>query len=234
MFRVQRAPETILELGSGTGLLTRLLRQAFPFALIHALDISEKMLEVARSELNDDRNIEWLCCDARYFTSLSRYDLIVSASAIHWMSPLAELFGNLQKLLAKGGVFLFSLMTSGTLAELRTVRERVAPDKMPVGKIPSFQTVCDALVAKGLDIASCRQVSYKEYYRNAQAFVDSLRNLGVNSGEFSRSVKPLSKNEVVDIIELYQQMYIEKDGTVGASFEVGYFEAYLKTKAPNK
>lgn len=58
------ADETVLDIGCGTGNLTRaLLRALSPAGRVHAVDIAPRMLAVARGKLADHR-VSWLQADA--------------------------------------------------------------------------------------------------------------------------------------------------------------------------
>ena len=74
-------PELILEFGSGTGQLTRLLTQRFPDVLIDAVDVAEKMIEHSRIQFSKFPQINWMVGDAQTFWTGNRYPLIVSSSA---------------------------------------------------------------------------------------------------------------------------------------------------------
>lgn len=63
----------ILDLGCGTGNLSRRLNAAFPRARITCVDMAEKMLEMARAKLADVRAVRYWQGDARDFDYRSRY-----------------------------------------------------------------------------------------------------------------------------------------------------------------
>ena len=87
-------PEQILELGSGTGQLTRLLTERFPEVLIDAVDVAEKMVEHSRAKFHRCPQISWIVADAQTYRGNDRYPLIVSSSALHWVDNLPKTFKN--------------------------------------------------------------------------------------------------------------------------------------------
>jgi len=76
----------ILELGCGTGILTERIVKKFPNAVIHVIDQSQKMLEIAREKLRDNRRIIFQQSDFMSCIFETNYDLIVSSLAIHHLS----------------------------------------------------------------------------------------------------------------------------------------------------
>ena len=121
----------ILEVGCGTGALTRHLLGNFPKATIDAIDISPKMIDSARRNFSAAPTIHWHVADARNFRGRKHYELIASNCALHWVNPLLEGLHNLARLLKPGGQLIFSIMLDGTLHELHEARLRIAPEKQP-------------------------------------------------------------------------------------------------------
>lgn len=77
------SPKTILDLGAGTGLLSKFLYDEFPNAKFSLADISEKMLEVARKRFEGLPNFEFFSLDYTRNLPNRKFDLIASALSIH-------------------------------------------------------------------------------------------------------------------------------------------------------
>ena len=148
-------PRRILELGCGTGFLTRQLLESFRQAQIDAIDISAAMIEQARREVGFNDRVHWHVCDVRDYQAPTLYDLIASSSSLQWMQPLHDLFVHLASMLRPGGRLLCSLMVEGTLGELHRLRREIAPLKISaaraadsrVRRLPLFRmlgSVCPA------------------------------------------------------------------------------------------
>ncbi|MDD1675206.1 MAG: class I SAM-dependent methyltransferase [Methanomicrobiales archaeon] len=99
---------TVLDIGAGTGLLSDLILQRYPRAMITLLDISEKMLEVAERRFSGKNNVRYLIADYRKESLGGRYDLICSALSIHHLSheEKKELFERVFDGLNLGGMFI--------------------------------------------------------------------------------------------------------------------------------
>ncbi|MCO1334699.1 malonyl-ACP O-methyltransferase BioC [Microbulbifer sp. OS29] len=112
------APRTILDLGSGTGFGTALLRQCFPQARIIALDLAEGMLQFAREQRPEAD--DYVTADAeRLPLATGSIDVIFSSMALQWCYRLPELFTELQRVLAPGGRCLVATLGPATLRELK-------------------------------------------------------------------------------------------------------------------
>lgn len=100
------APSRVVDLGCGTGTLTRHARARWPGAEIVGLDASPGMLARARAEPGGD-TITWQTADIATWTPASdaeRPDVILSNAALHWLSDHDTLFPRLIQALAPGGV----------------------------------------------------------------------------------------------------------------------------------
>lgn len=97
----------ILDLGCGTGerCIDYLKRGA---SSVTGIDISEKMLAVAKSE-NSDPNITYLKMPMEDLGSLEgKYDVVISSLALHYVEDFSGIVKNVYRLLCDGGIFLFS------------------------------------------------------------------------------------------------------------------------------
>lgn len=83
-------PESILELGCGTGNLTQLIAHRFPESQITAVDISAENLKQCR-ERNIASNIEYIKSDFRSLSILrDSLGLIISSISIHHLTDMEK------------------------------------------------------------------------------------------------------------------------------------------------
>jgi trans-aconitate 2-methyltransferase len=95
------APETIVDLGCGTGNVTRLLAARWPRARVIGVDSSPAMLAEAKATSAD---IRWLEADISAWMPDEPVDLIFSNAALHWLDDHATLLPRLVGLLWPEGV----------------------------------------------------------------------------------------------------------------------------------
>lgn len=219
--------QRILEIGCGTGHLTRLTHQTFPDIDLDAIDISEAMIQEVHKDFAHQKNIHFIVADARNFSSFSSYDLILSSSSLQWATPLNTCFQNLLLLLQPKGLLVCALMIKGTLAELHEARQRIAPQKLPAIHLPSSNDVVNHLTDTGFNILQKKELTFHETYPSSRAFLLSIHNQGVTGGNLSRSKTVLTRGELQQLITDYETHYSTNaiNSDVQATYQVLFFTA---------
>ena len=112
----------ILEIGCGTGLLTRHLRTLFPDAEIVATDISPEMIAMAQAQA--DIGARFLAMDGEHPAFDGEwFDLIASSLAFQWFDDLPRTLDRLTRLLRPGGSLMFATMAERSFHEWRAAHE---------------------------------------------------------------------------------------------------------------
>jgi ubiquinone/menaquinone biosynthesis C-methylase UbiE len=103
-------PDRVLDLGSGTGYFTPLLRQRFASSQLVSLDLAQGMLAYARQH-RPDSHAAWVCGDAEALPLASdSLDLIFSSLAIQWCERPDRLFAEIARVLRPGGRFVVATL----------------------------------------------------------------------------------------------------------------------------
>jgi len=164
-------PRRILEIGCGTGLLTRRLLAAFPEALLLATDLAPEMVAATRRAVPaEGANLLVLAMDGRLPAAGGSFDLICSSLALQWMDDQPDVFQRLAELLAPGGVLAVSTLLEGTFAEWRdALRAEDLPDGTlrlpPQSAFPLGQWDCETIALS---------------HGNGMGFLRSLRSIGAD------------------------------------------------------
>ncbi|MDD5408623.1 MAG: class I SAM-dependent methyltransferase [Candidatus Omnitrophica bacterium] len=98
----------IIELGCGTGNLTREIISSYTNARITCIDMADNMLKMAKAKLKNNRNVAFWLGDIRDFNYKGKYDAVVASMVLHHVEgkDKPEFYRKFYKSLSRGGVFL--------------------------------------------------------------------------------------------------------------------------------
>ena len=101
----------VLDLGCGTGNVTKAIKERFPMANISCIDIADNMIQMAKIKLEDYRYIKYYTGDFSEFNFESTYDVVVSSLALHHIrtdEDKKKFYSKIYEVLKPGGLFLNS------------------------------------------------------------------------------------------------------------------------------
>ncbi len=211
--------QRVLEVGCGSGQLTELLVATLPNAEIEAIDVAPRMVELARRR-EELREVRFSIQDVREFKPTKPFDLIISNSTLQWIHPLHDALRPLTAALTARGQLYFAVMLRGTLAELNSIRNEVAPHKVR-RELPTAADVAAALAQCGLKLLSTNSEVFSSVHVDVEQLFNSLREQGVTAPPGRAML--LTPSELRQLGEMYQSRY--PTTKISANFEVGYFVA---------
>jgi trans-aconitate 2-methyltransferase len=155
-------PRIIVDLGCGTGNVTKLLGERWPEARIIGVDNSPEMLAQARAATGDDPRYTFIAADLARWRPEMPVDLIYSNAALHWLPDHATVFANTAVMVAEGGVLAvqmpdnFRAPSHTTIAEIARSerwRAKLGPivREPPVASAASYSAWLSPLM-KNIDI----------------------------------------------------------------------------------
>lgn len=99
---------SILDLGVGTGITSKLIQKELPKSEFDLVDFSRKMLSGARKKLGA-KNVKYIFGDYSKLKLKKKYDIIVSVIGIHHQNNKDKqiIFKKIYSLLKPSGVFIF-------------------------------------------------------------------------------------------------------------------------------
>ncbi|KLU64164.1 tRNA (cmo5U34)-methyltransferase [Desulfosporosinus acididurans] len=98
----------ILDIGAGTGLLSSFILEKYPDAFVTLIDLSEKMLDMAKERFVANQNITYIIDDYTKIKFDRKYDVVISSLSIHHLSAdeKKQLYQNIYSSLNQDGVFI--------------------------------------------------------------------------------------------------------------------------------
>ena len=108
MLEYSAEPYEILDIGSGTGLFSSFLLKKYPNAHFTLIDISDKMLSVAKARFSCFDSYDYIVADYTRHIFDKNFDIIISALSIHHLDAKGKknLFNTCFQLLNNNGLFI--------------------------------------------------------------------------------------------------------------------------------
>jgi malonyl-CoA O-methyltransferase len=231
---IKMRPLRILDLGCGTGYLTRLLSQRYPSAQIIGLDLALPMLRAAqrhtrvRLPFGLGRRLSrcrYANADAEALPlSDTSFDLVVSNLTLQWCDP-DRVFRECRRVLRPAGLFLFTTFGPDTLKELRAAW-RAVDGRVHVHDFIDMHDLGDALVrARFADPVMDVEHLMLTYSRVAGLLRD-LKAIGAHNAAAARRQTLTGKHEFAQFEQAYEG-FRRPDGLLPASHEVIFGHAWI-------
>ena len=176
----------VLEIGCGTGFLTRAVLARMKPSFWLATDIAPAMLARCRDTVHDDA-LRFACMDGEAPATDGGFDLVCSNMAFQWFERLEASVARLAGLLRPGGILAFSTLSAGSFQEWRDVHHELG---LQAGT-PDYPDAA-ALSAMWLQDGDGR-IDIEEIvqrYANARAFVSALKDIGADVAPDRRPLTP--------------------------------------------
>jgi malonyl-CoA O-methyltransferase len=137
---VSQPPSNILEIGCGTGFLTKKLIQKFPNAHITAIDISSKMVVHCQNKFTKNPRINFLKMDGENLKFNQKFDLITSNMSIQWFSNSIHSIEEIKKYLSKNGQLYYSTIGQNNFQEWQDTLDKLS---LPNGliSVPEYKEI---------------------------------------------------------------------------------------------
>jgi malonyl-CoA O-methyltransferase len=177
---VKIAPRRILDAGSGPP--QRLLGKRYPKSAVVALDFSLGMLLAGRGRFAFFRKGLAVCGNLEQLPLAgASVDLVWSNMALHWAADPAAALREFERVLAPGGLLMFSTLGPDTLKELRA-----AAGAAHVHAFLDMHDVGDLLVGAGFSAPVMDMEMLTLRYGDPARLFDDLRASGQTSARLDR------------------------------------------------
>ena len=114
----------VIDLGCGTGAISRKTIDLFPRSKITCIDLSENMIGMARIKLKENPGIRYQVGDFRSYEFDDKYDVVATSLALHHLETDAEKIKFYEKIhdsLNPGGMFINADVVLGSSPHLQSV-----------------------------------------------------------------------------------------------------------------
>lgn len=227
---VKLDPAAILDAGCGTGNVVPALRARFPHASLFALDIATQMARRACERVSwwqraIGRGVLPVCGDIEQLPlRAASVNLAWSNLALQWMNDAPHAFKELRRVLAPGGLLMFSTFGPDTLKELRAAY-RETDRYSHVNRFIDMHDIGDMLVHAGF----ADPVMDMEYitltYADVRALMRDLKAIGAHNVTAGRRPGMTARAVLATVERNYETF--RADGRLPATFEVIYGHAWL-------
>jgi malonyl-CoA O-methyltransferase len=229
---IKVVPNTILDLGSGTGYGSKQLKQQFKKAHIYQLDLSVEMLKVSRKQAPRffSKN-HYLCADANQIPLANNsVDLVFSSLMLQWCNDPDSIFAEIKRVLRPGGVFLFSSFGPDTLKELRESWRQV-DEEVHVNAFADMHDIGDSLIRNGMDAPVLSIEHIVLTYDECKQLMRELKSIGAHNINHGRR-KTLTGKQRLEKVMKYYEVY-RKDNKLPATYEIIYGHAWKPEEDKN-
>ena len=169
----------VLDVGCGTGYLTRRLKEIFPQSKVVGLDFSQRMLDLAKLKNND---ITWVLGDGHQLPFVdASFDLLISNLAYQWSPDLSMAFGEARRVIPPGGVMVCTLFGYNTCQELFRSLNEAKGGSLLFSRLPDALKVKEALTLAGFKdpLVKCEQIKIE--FKDMPELTAWLKSIGANN-----------------------------------------------------
>ena len=182
----------ILELGCGTGLLTKQLEQKLNFNSYTANDLSAKSKKYLDKIL---KNYTFISGNAQKISPHTTYDLIISNAMFQWFKNLEDVTRKYKFLLNREGILAFTTFSPDNFAEFKTITKLSLNYKS--------EDELKKILEKNYKILKLQTYTKTLEFNTPLELLYHMKNTGVNSLSGSH----WAFSDVKDFCEKYKQTF---------------------------
>ncbi|MCF6264886.1 MAG: malonyl-ACP O-methyltransferase BioC [Xanthomonadales bacterium] len=218
-------PQTVVDMGCGTGLHSIALKNRYPKAEVIGIDFAEGMLTQAKKRNSWRRKVDYRQADmGNCGLADASVDLLYSNFSLQWAVDLRAMFNEWRRIMKPSGLLLFTTLGPGTLLELRQAWEKV-DNKAHVNDFIDIRDVGDALVAAGFYEPVMDAEMLTLTYSSVHKLMRELKGMGAHNVNHQRQHGLTGAGRMRAMCAAYKDFRLP-DGRYPASWEVIYGVAW--------
>ena len=209
-------PESILDLGSGTGIFSDLVSNKYSPAKIISLDFAINSITSNNADFK-------VCANANQLPfKTSSIDFVCSNLMLQWIQDPSLVFNEINRVLKPNSLFFFSSFGPDTLNELKSSWAVVDRDNH-VNNFIDMHDLGDQLTGCGFQSPVMEMEKITLTYSEVEDLMFDLKSLGANK-VFNQSKGLVGKNKFTSMKNMYESY--RTDGKIPATYEVIYGHAW--------
>ncbi len=224
-------PETVVDLGCGTGHAALALAGRWPKARVIAVDFAPGMLrELARHDR--DSHCERLCADARSLPLPdASIDLVFCNLMLPWCEDLDAVFTEIARVLRPRGLLSFTTFGPDTLVELRAAWQQ-ADAATHVHPFTDMHDIGDGLIRAGLCEPVLDVSRFTLTYPDVGALMRDLKAIGSQNATTDRPRGLTGRGRMAAVAKAYEAY--RSEGVLPATHEIVFGQAWGAIEHPDR
>ncbi len=216
-------PDSLLELGCGTGILSAGLNSLFPGAYKEFTDGAAEMVRFCRGKIPSSELVLHNVLDFEKIDLDSRYDLVLSSCALQWLRDPASFINRLSSLLNPEGFTVHAIPVRGMLGELEQSFVETEGTWNSLNYTSGAEW--DGLFQQaGFSIENSFSCDFTVFYKSPVESLRAVRGIGASlSGHRKASV--VSPGVLRKALNYYSCNYGDDSGAVPATYKVHFVVA---------
>lgn len=231
---IRLEPSLVLDVGAGTGRLSTAIGRRYPAARVISLDLSARMLQLARDRAGLFRRLRgrcgFVCADAENLPCAdASMDLVISNLALQWCNDTDRVLAEFRRVLRPGGLLMFTTFGPDTLRELRASWSGI-DGRIHVNRFVDMHDLGDALLRVGLGEPVMDREDFTLTYPDMAGLMRDLKALGAHNSTHGRPRGLTGRGRFARVAESYERF--RDNGRLPATYEVVYGHCWATTDTP--
>ncbi|MCL9685500.1 malonyl-ACP O-methyltransferase BioC [Legionella maioricensis] len=219
------SPKRILDLGCGPGTFSRELTAMYPKAQVFGLDFAHGMLLEAKKKQSWRRKWSLVTADMKNMPfATGMFDLVFANQVIHWGSPLARVFRELNRVMNVNGCLMFTTLGPDTFKELKGAWAGVN-QHAHVNEFVDMHDIGDCLMAEHFLEPVMDMELLSVHYETLPHLIKALKAQGVRNIHSARNQGLTGKTAWQQFEKNYATVQTDK-GKYPLTYEVVYGHAW--------
>ncbi|MDP5274920.1 malonyl-ACP O-methyltransferase BioC [Chengkuizengella axinellae] len=213
----------ILEIGCGTGNLTKLLLENYPNAKYSVIDLSESMIQQTKQKIGGmHKDINFYVMDAESITQNpfeQSFDLIISNATFQWFNEPEQTVVEYMNCLNDKGVFAFSTFGPDTFHELHTsfyeIEKKMNITHQQHGQKFMSLNSWHQLFSQHMHEVSIVEERIVEQYDSVREFMYHVKRVGAGNASVaggSQSGMGVNRKMILNMEKYYTEHYSDVKG----------------------